>query len=269
MEAIGWDPSDLRVGRTALKTSSEACCLNRYPAKNLTTPCMLHRCYMAAASSCREMGRRQALMALMEWAITETRLHEEGIASNHGSARRGVSCILLVPIRTSNAVRRLCLRGEQQGVRQAIWNVRPSITKGPLGMTWQWTGMRSNPNCRILNTGMGSNPVSTIKAKRYPAYPGNRNILVPGGKEINRDSTTIDGDSPVMALCSPTPGLGKSTQPVPGRIGGLPSCFYTTLPYAIPSLAPQAAGITAAIGSGPWPAQCGMTAYLLHNGSAR
>ena len=32
----------------------------------------------------------------------------------------------------------------------AIWNVKPSITKGPLGMTGQWTRMRSNPNCRIL-----------------------------------------------------------------------------------------------------------------------
>lgn len=35
------------------------------------------------------------------------------------------------------------------------------------------------------------NPVSTIKAKRCPAYPGNRNIqILPGGKEINRDSAS-------------------------------------------------------------------------------
>jgi hypothetical protein len=53
----------------------------------------------------------------------------------------------------------------------AIWNVKPSITKGPLGMTWQWTGMRSNPNCRILIRVWKSNLVSTIKAKRCPALP--------------------------------------------------------------------------------------------------
>lgn len=72
----------------------------------------------------------------------------------------------------------------------------------------------------------------------------------PGQSRSSRSDTNngleqlaIDGDSPVMALCSPTRALQpvysdkgrrrpwQSTQAVSGRIGGLPSCFYSTLPY--------------------------------------
>jgi len=43
-------------------------------------------------------------------------------------------------------------------------------------MTWQWTGMRSNPNCRILTGYKDPTRSRRSRPKGAPAYPGNRNI---------------------------------------------------------------------------------------------
>jgi hypothetical protein len=55
---------------------------------------------------------------------------------------------------------------------KSSWNVKPSITKGPLGMTRQWTGMRSNPNCRIRKGVWNPTRSRRSRPKGAPAYPG-------------------------------------------------------------------------------------------------
>ena len=55
-----------------------------------------------------------------------------------------------------------CKTKYNKGVTRNDWAMDRNEVKSKL----------SNPN-RVCK----SNPVSTIKAKRYPAYPGNRNIL--------------------------------------------------------------------------------------------
>jgi len=86
----------------------------------------------------------------------------------------------------------------------AIWNVKPSITKGLLGMTRQWAGMRSNPNCRILPGYVNQPGLDDQGQKVPPPTLGTETSYVPRGKEINRDSTTSGERTWTSYLCQVT-----------------------------------------------------------------